>query len=147
VSKGFYDEENFVDERWVREQLKKVGRRCYHCNVELSWTGNTQFSIDRYDNELGHTKDNCSVICVSCNDSMMSSSSNHAIRKRCNDHSLSPVSSKRRRFNAYNCYGQKQIINVSKKQYPTDEEQRQFMYRTLDARGWSRTKRSVVNPK
>jgi hypothetical protein len=67
VSKGFYDEENFVDERWVRKELNKVGRRCYHCNVELSWTGNTQFSIDRYDNDMGHTKSNCSVICVSCN--------------------------------------------------------------------------------
>jgi hypothetical protein len=64
---GFYDEENFVDERWVRKELNKVGRRCYHCNVELSWTGNTQFSIDRYDNDMGHTKSNCSVICVSCN--------------------------------------------------------------------------------
>jgi len=67
VSKGFYDEENFVDERWVRKELKNVGRRCYHCNVELSWTGNTQFSIDRYNNDQGHTKENCSVICVSCN--------------------------------------------------------------------------------
>jgi hypothetical protein len=67
VSKGFYDKENFADERWVRKQLKNVGRRCYHCNVEFSWTGNTQLSIDRYDNDMGHTKSNCSVICVSCN--------------------------------------------------------------------------------
>ena len=37
------------------------------CGIQLTWDGNSQFSVDRIDNNLGHVKENCRVICCSCN--------------------------------------------------------------------------------
>lgn len=70
-------------------------------------------------------------------------SSTSLVKKRCSNHPLPPPISKRRRFNAYDRHGKKHIINVCKKRYPTDEEQCARMFRTIDAKGWSRTKQSA----
>ena len=67
---GFqYKESEFVDEDWVIKELRRVHYICAEQQCEMVTTkgSNRQWSIDRKDNEQGHIKSNCRVICVSCN--------------------------------------------------------------------------------
>lgn len=55
-------------------KLKRVGlNKCAVCKTTLLWGGSytaqepRQFSIDRLDNEKGHTKDNVRLTCLGCN--------------------------------------------------------------------------------
>jgi hypothetical protein len=67
VNRNIYDGNNFVTVEWVNAQLLQCGRRCGVCGSQMRWNGNSQFSVDRIDNKLGHTRMNCRVICCSCN--------------------------------------------------------------------------------
>jgi hypothetical protein len=67
LKNSMLDDEDFVTISWVKQQLTAVGMRCIECGIQMSWTGNRQFSVDRIDNTLGHTMTNSRVICCSCN--------------------------------------------------------------------------------
>jgi hypothetical protein len=67
LNRSIYDRGNFVTVDWVKAQLLQCGRRCSVCGTQMRWNGNSQFSVDRIDNKLGHTQTNCRVICCSCN--------------------------------------------------------------------------------
>jgi hypothetical protein len=54
---------NYIDLKWVMNELKKTCV-CYYCKDELN---DDNFSIDRKDNNLNHTKENCRIICLHCN--------------------------------------------------------------------------------
>jgi hypothetical protein len=64
--KGIYDEKNFIDEEWIKQQLERVQWVC-PCGCQLTLEGKHQWSVDRIDNTKGHTKQNCRIICLSCN--------------------------------------------------------------------------------
>jgi len=54
----------YVDHEWVINKLKN-NNKCFICQKEIC----DDFSIDRINNNLSHTKSNCQVICLRCNTS------------------------------------------------------------------------------
>jgi len=67
VERRFYEEKKFVTLNWVTNELKRVSWMCGLCGNELTIQGKHQFSIDRMDNNIGHTVHNCRIICAHCN--------------------------------------------------------------------------------
>ena len=64
-----------IDEDYVILLLQKQNNTCENCKkaIKLEWTeprDPLQFSINRIDNNLGHIKGNCNVLCWGCNDSL-----------------------------------------------------------------------------
>jgi hypothetical protein len=70
-----YAPSEYVDAATVMRLLQQQGGCCCHCNEEvlLQWkesagTRDTrQFSIDRINNDVAHTKNNVVVSCLRCN--------------------------------------------------------------------------------
>lgn len=65
------NENDYITFDWVFEELGN-NDKCHYCNVELKLAGfdandPEQFSIDRIDNNFGHTKSNCIISCWGCN--------------------------------------------------------------------------------
>lgn len=56
-----------LDSNWVYNEIKNCGWRCKMCKSSLDVFGNEAFSIDRVDNNLGHIKMNCQILCRRCN--------------------------------------------------------------------------------
>jgi hypothetical protein len=54
---------NYIDLKWAIKELKNTSV-CYYCKDELN---DDNFSIDRKDNNLNHVKENCRIICFTCN--------------------------------------------------------------------------------
>jgi hypothetical protein len=54
---------NYIDTNWVLKKLKNT-RYCCYCGDELN---EINFSVDRKDNNLNHTKENCRITCLYCN--------------------------------------------------------------------------------
>lgn len=68
IKNGIFDEKNFIDEEWGIQKLKDSQGICGHRQCLLSdRPGDDEWSFDRLENDIGHTKDNCRVTCVSCN--------------------------------------------------------------------------------
>ena len=58
--------------QWVIDRLLAQKNECCWCNKQLLLVNYRpydpdQFSIDRLDNKLGHTQDNCVISCYKCN--------------------------------------------------------------------------------
>ena len=66
-----YEAGTYVDVKWVREELKKNNACCHRCRQRMSLEDSPgdqkQWSINRLNNDLAHTRDNCEVCCLSCN--------------------------------------------------------------------------------
>ena len=65
-----YDEKNYVDVPWVLKQSKKQFHKCSCCSEVMNFENNgsdLDWTIDRANNDLGHTKNNCSLMCHHCN--------------------------------------------------------------------------------
>lgn len=67
-----YNNENYVDYKWITKALEEAKMCCCHCGnvMELSQEDNkieSNITIDRIDNSKGHLKDNCIVSCFLCN--------------------------------------------------------------------------------
>jgi hypothetical protein len=54
---------DFVDIKWGLDMLQKT-KTCRYCRVDLD---ESNFSIDRLDNNMCHSKANCQIICTHCN--------------------------------------------------------------------------------
>jgi hypothetical protein len=67
IKRGIYDKEDFVDPDWALDQIKRTDWICPRKGCEMTTNGNRQWSIDRNDNDTGHGKHNCRIICLSCN--------------------------------------------------------------------------------
>ena len=51
---------------WVFNQIKNCGYICKICKTGLDITGYESFSVDRIDNDHGHIKMNCQILCRRC---------------------------------------------------------------------------------
>lgn len=64
-----YNEKEYITTDWIFENLKGTPA-CYHCNIHLSLdlkNSKNLFSIDRINDSIAHTKNNCIMSCVRCN--------------------------------------------------------------------------------
>uniref|UniRef100_A0A6C0B751 HNH endonuclease n=1 Tax=viral metagenome TaxID=1070528 RepID=A0A6C0B751_9ZZZZ len=72
IDKDKYNENLFIDEDYVIEQLINCSNKCYYCRGPVSILyeyvrAPQQWSLDRLDNKFGHNKGNCVIACLSCN--------------------------------------------------------------------------------
>lgn len=72
VKKKKYEEENFVTFDYVIEKLLCSKLKCYYCNERVKIFYNmckdeTQWTLDRIDNEIGHNDGNVLISCLGCN--------------------------------------------------------------------------------
>ncbi|KAJ1494691.1 hypothetical protein T484DRAFT_2399722 [Baffinella frigidus] len=63
---------NDLDIKTIIDKHQKQKGLCALCSCEYSCSNyskfsNDQFSIDRIDSKLGHTKSNCQMVCFGCN--------------------------------------------------------------------------------
>ena len=60
--------ENYIDRKFLKN-LFETQLTCYWCNVEFNYIDNCDnfVTIERLNNELSHTKDNCTLCCRKCN--------------------------------------------------------------------------------
>ena len=71
-SRGFYDEENFIDFEEVFIQICKQEGKCKYCSITLKFLNfqpyqQNQFSIDRIYSSKGHIKGCINLSCLKCN--------------------------------------------------------------------------------
>ena len=67
-----YDEDNHIDKEFVQKLIdeNEYLRCCYaDCQVEMQFLTHTNdlCTIERINNDVGHTKDNCCLCCLHCN--------------------------------------------------------------------------------
>lgn len=68
-----FDKKHYVDFKWICETLKAQDMKCnkFECQATLMLDYKSgdpyQFSVNRLDNNLAHTKDNCEITCLHCN--------------------------------------------------------------------------------
>jgi hypothetical protein len=72
IKKGIYDESEFVDKATVIELMLSCQNGCYYCRQPVKIAYETsrepkQWSLERIDNSIGHTKTNVVVACLQCN--------------------------------------------------------------------------------
>ena len=68
--KGIYDPDNFCDVDFLKSLLTQQKGFCFHCTIPLDFperNSKNGLSIQRLDNSIGHTKQNCVLACKSCN--------------------------------------------------------------------------------
>lgn len=62
------DEKTFVTAEWFLNKMSDQLMKCHHCGCHFSILDNkSNFSLDRINNNLAHTMNNCVVACNSCN--------------------------------------------------------------------------------
>jgi hypothetical protein len=77
MEKGIYDEENFISEKWFYIQLNRQQFCCASCEVPLildyddvregsAYSINRIYNKDDDGNHLGHTENNCNIVCNTC---------------------------------------------------------------------------------
>lgn len=73
ISKGLYDKEKHINTKYLLQLKQLAGDTCYHCGVQLDWSNtvhvrrDNQPTLQRINNELGHTIGNVCFACFSCN--------------------------------------------------------------------------------
>lgn len=72
IEKDKYDPSKFVDYGFVCELLLEKDFKCYYCSkpVYIFYNyvrENSQWTLERIDNSVGHNKDNVQVACLLCN--------------------------------------------------------------------------------
>jgi len=65
-----FDEEDYIDLKEFKSMYEAQQGCCNRCNIALSIEyqpkSDFQFSINRIDNNLAHTKGNCEIVCLTC---------------------------------------------------------------------------------
>ena len=67
------DLENYVDDPWIIGKYKECEGQCHRCpgnHMTFEKHSEHKISVNRLNNKLVHTKDNCEVICSVCNKSL-----------------------------------------------------------------------------
>ena len=72
IKKDIYDKDNLITLEEVIEKLVSSKLKCFYCssNILILYKNvrePTQWTLDRKDNELGHTCDNTLIACLKCN--------------------------------------------------------------------------------
>ena len=68
-----YDEENHITYDHLMQLFKKIDGKCAYCKATMliefqpKNRGGTGLSLQRVDNAIGHTKTNCILSCLKCN--------------------------------------------------------------------------------
>jgi hypothetical protein len=57
---------DYITVNWVKDKLFQT-KKCKYCDRRFDYNDNESWSIDRLDNNLSHTKENCQIICRRCN--------------------------------------------------------------------------------
>ena len=67
-NKKRYDEENFIDAVFIRN-LMNVSTKCYYCDIDMQFilTDRTLCTLERFNNNIGHVRDNVTLACLKCN--------------------------------------------------------------------------------
>ena len=72
IKKKLYDENLFIKLEDIVEMIVSCKIKCYYCNSKMKIIykyvrDNLQWTLDRIDNNDGHTKNNTLVCCLKCN--------------------------------------------------------------------------------
>jgi ribosomal protein L17 len=72
VKKNKLSIENFIKQEELLEKLVISKLKCYYCRNKVllfyeNKRENTQWTLDRLDNSIGHNKDNVVICCLKCN--------------------------------------------------------------------------------
>ena len=72
VEKKRYLPENFIDFKTVIDELHKSSLKCYYCSQSVfliyeQVREQSQWTLDRIDNEIGHNRNNVLISCLECN--------------------------------------------------------------------------------
>jgi hypothetical protein len=68
-----YNEEEYISNNWIFEQLEKHGIVCPYCNTQMNLgldddnNVTSNITVDRIDNSKAHIKTNCRLSCHQCN--------------------------------------------------------------------------------
>lgn len=70
--KHLYDEENFITYAYILDKMKECQLHCRYCNQPIYLLydisrENTQWTVDRIENHLGHNRSNVCLSCLECN--------------------------------------------------------------------------------
>ena len=70
--RNMYDNTKFITYTDVIHKLKYCGMICYYCDKPMkilynNCRDNTQWTLDRLDNNIGHNTDNVVMSCLQCN--------------------------------------------------------------------------------
>lgn len=77
---GKYDEEQHISYEQLLEKLESCQLKCYYCDLDLFLLYKKrgepmQWSLERFDNNLGHYNSNTCISCLKCN--LQRRTSNH----------------------------------------------------------------------
>ena len=64
-----YDIVNFIDKCFLKNLIEDI-TNCVYCECKLTYEGKHELNlatIERFDNNKGHVKSNCTLACYSCN--------------------------------------------------------------------------------
>jgi hypothetical protein len=66
-----YDANNFIDRCFLDQLIEDEGKECCYCKIEVQYIeyGPNLGTIERINNDIGHTKSNVKIACLSCNSS------------------------------------------------------------------------------
>jgi hypothetical protein len=67
-----FNEENFIDFEFVKNMLYETSLKCSYCKENVLFRYDIQremkqWTLDRIDNNKGHSKDNVVIACLKCN--------------------------------------------------------------------------------
>uniref|UniRef100_A0A6C0L043 Uncharacterized protein n=1 Tax=viral metagenome TaxID=1070528 RepID=A0A6C0L043_9ZZZZ len=89
-----YDEEQHISYLQLLSKLKKCNLKCYYCNEKLFLLYKKrgepmQWSLERFDNNIGHYETNTCISCLKCN--LQRRTSNHEYFKFSKNLTISKV--------------------------------------------------------
>ena len=70
IKSGIYEEDKFCTEDHIKRVREQLNDRCYHCSVLMDAENRNQpdgMTLQRLDNRKGHTIENTTLACLSCN--------------------------------------------------------------------------------
>jgi hypothetical protein len=72
ILKNHWDEDNFLTFDCILKKMNECELKCRYCNCEMSVLYDIsremkQWSVDRIDNNIGHTNNNFHLACLDCN--------------------------------------------------------------------------------
>lgn len=72
IDKKLFNNEKFINTKYIIEKLIETEVKCYYCKCEMyilykNVRDSKQWSVDRVNNELGHDNDNIVLACLDCN--------------------------------------------------------------------------------
>lgn len=72
IKKKLFDEDNFIKIEEIRQKLIDETLTCTFCNKQVVLLydvvrAENQWTLDRVDNDIGHTNENTKIACLKCN--------------------------------------------------------------------------------